>query len=78
MALDFVLGWCAADAEAELGFAQAGMISRSAQMALSLLRMAPEGEARTPAAAKFIDLGYCANRLNLDPQTALAQVLSTS
>ena len=78
VAIDFLVGWSVADAESAGGLNKQASISRSAALALSLLRQSPEGEEeRAPATWRFMDLGYCCNRLNLGPQAASAAVLAS-
>lgn len=74
VAIDFVTGWGVATAEEQNGLAAPGMISKAAQMALSIVRPSAETEGFAKAMWQFIDLGYCANRLGLDPDEALRQV----
>ena len=76
--VDFVTGWLVADAESEARLAKSGMISNAAQLALSQLRPPPDSPGFARAMWKFLDLGYCTNRLHLTPQEALADVLQAS
>ena len=74
VAIDFVTGWGVATAEEQNGLAAPGMISKAAQMALSIVRPSAETDGFAKGMWQFIDLGYCANRLGLDPEEALQRV----
>lgn len=71
VAYDFATGWLVADAEERLGLARPGMISGPAQMALWIVRPDPDSAGFAPASWQFLDLGYCANRLALEPGVVL-------
>jgi len=76
VAYDFVMGWLIAEAEMEAGWAQPGLISAGARMALSILRASTDDDCFAPAMWTFIDLGYSTNRLGVTPEDGLAAVLA--